>query len=89
MQDSKLALLIWLWAAWLMATHSNGISSKQLGRRNDPHDQPDARPRAPTGTSRAQRSVSLVVGTPRRARVPPFDDGDDPGSGPGQALCRT
>ena len=40
-------------------------------------------------TSRARRSVSLVVGTPRRARGPPVDDRDGPGSGPGQALRRT
>jgi DNA replication protein DnaC len=50
--------------------------TSKRSRRNDPHDQPNARPRAPTGTSRAQRSVSLVVGTPRRARGPPVDDGD-------------
>jgi hypothetical protein len=33
MQDSKLAFTTWLWAAWLMATHSNGISAKQLGHQ--------------------------------------------------------
>jgi polar amino acid transport system substrate-binding protein len=37
--------------------------------------------RAPTGTSRAQRSVSVVVGPPRGARGPPVDDAD--------GLCRT
>ena len=30
MQDSKLPLTTWFWAAYLMATHSNGISALQL-----------------------------------------------------------
>jgi predicted RNA-binding Zn-ribbon protein involved in translation (DUF1610 family) len=30
MQDSKLPLTVWFWAAFLMATHSNGISAMQL-----------------------------------------------------------
>ncbi|HIJ43997.1 MAG TPA: transposase [Rhodospirillaceae bacterium] len=30
MHASKLALHVWLWAAYLMATHSNGISAMQL-----------------------------------------------------------
>lgn len=33
MHGSKLPLTIWFWAAWLMATHSNGISAKQLQRQ--------------------------------------------------------
>ena len=28
MQDSKLPLTTWFWAAYLMATHSNGISAR-------------------------------------------------------------
>ena len=36
----------------------------------------DARPYASIGTSRARRRVSPEVGTPRRARAPPIDDGD-------------
>jgi hypothetical protein len=27
---SKLSLTVWFWAAYLMATHSNGISALQL-----------------------------------------------------------
>ena len=30
MHGSKLKLSVWFWAAWLMATHSNGISALQL-----------------------------------------------------------
>src|SRR5215831_2228218 len=30
MHSSKLPLTIWFWAAFLMATHSNGISALQL-----------------------------------------------------------
>ena len=30
---SKLPLTVWFWAAWLMATHSNGISALQLYRQ--------------------------------------------------------
>ncbi len=33
MHGSKLALHIWFWAAYLMATHSNGISALQLQRQ--------------------------------------------------------
>jgi transposase-like protein len=33
MHGSKLALTIWFWAAYLMATHSNGISALQLLRQ--------------------------------------------------------
>jgi hypothetical protein len=33
MHHSKLALTIWFWAAYLMATHSNGISALQLQRQ--------------------------------------------------------
>jgi len=33
MQDSKLALTVWFWAAWLMGTHSNGMSATQLWRQ--------------------------------------------------------
>jgi hypothetical protein len=32
MPGSKLSLLVWFWAAWLMATHTNGISALQLRR---------------------------------------------------------
>ena len=35
-----------------------------------------AAPDASTGTSRARRRVSPEIGTPRRARDPPIDDGD-------------
>ena len=62
----------------------DGPSMRKLeGRRRKPrrpgHDrraQPDARPRASTGPSRARRRVSPEIGTPRRARDPPIDDGD-------------
>ena len=30
MHGSKLSLTVWFWAAYLMATHSNGISALQL-----------------------------------------------------------
>lgn len=30
MHGSKLSLTTWFWAAWLIATHSNGISARQL-----------------------------------------------------------
>ena len=30
MHSSKLPLTVWFWAAYLMATHSNGISALQL-----------------------------------------------------------
>ena len=33
MQDSKLPLTTWFWAAYLVATHSNGISGLQLQRQ--------------------------------------------------------
>ena len=33
MQDSKLPLTTWFWAAYLMATHSNGISGLQLQKQ--------------------------------------------------------
>jgi transposase-like protein len=33
MHGSKLPLTAWFWAAYLMATHSNGISARQLGRQ--------------------------------------------------------
>lgn len=33
MHGSKLPLRVWFWAAYLMATHSNGISARQLGRQ--------------------------------------------------------
>src|SRR5260370_9117482 len=33
MHHSKLALAGWFWAAYLMATHSNGISAVQLQRQ--------------------------------------------------------
>ena len=33
MQDSKLSLITWFWAAYLMATHSNGISVLQLQKQ--------------------------------------------------------
>jgi hypothetical protein len=32
MHHSKLPLTLWFWAAYLMATHSNGISALQLQR---------------------------------------------------------
>ena len=59
------------------------LDAQAQGRRRVPrgpgHDrraQPDARPRASTGPSRARRRVSPEIGTPRRARDPPIDDGD-------------
>jgi hypothetical protein len=33
MHHSKLPLTTWFWAAYLMATHSNGISALQLQRQ--------------------------------------------------------
>jgi hypothetical protein len=33
MHHSKLSLTAWFWAAYLMATHSNGISALQLQRQ--------------------------------------------------------
>ncbi len=33
MHGSKLPLTVWFWAAYLMATHSNGISARQLQRQ--------------------------------------------------------
>jgi len=33
MHHSKLPLTAWFWAAYLMATHSNGISALQLQRQ--------------------------------------------------------
>ena len=33
MHHSKLPLTLWFWAAYLMATHSNGISALQLQRQ--------------------------------------------------------
>jgi hypothetical protein len=33
MHHSKLPLTTWFWAAYLMATHSNGISARQLPRQ--------------------------------------------------------
>ena len=33
MHHSKLPLTTWFWAAYLMATHSNGISALQLRRQ--------------------------------------------------------
>ena len=36
LHGSKLALTVWFWAAYLMATHSNGIAALQL--QKFPHD---------------------------------------------------
>lgn len=33
MHGSKLSLTVWFWAAYLMATHSNGLSARQMGRQ--------------------------------------------------------
>jgi len=33
MHGSKLSLTVWFWAAYLMATHSNGMSARQLWRQ--------------------------------------------------------
>ena len=33
MHGSKLDLTVWFWAAYLMATHSNGMSARQLWRQ--------------------------------------------------------
>ena len=33
MHGSKLSLTVWFWGAYLMATHSNGMSARQLGRQ--------------------------------------------------------
>jgi transposase-like protein len=33
MHGSKLPLTVWFWAAYLMATHSNGLSARQMGRQ--------------------------------------------------------
>jgi Transposase zinc-ribbon domain len=33
MHGSKLSLTAWFWGAWLMATHSNGMSARQLWRQ--------------------------------------------------------
>jgi len=33
MHGSKLPLTVWFWAAWMMATHSNGISALQVQRQ--------------------------------------------------------
>ena len=33
MHGSKLPLTVWFWAAYLMATHSNGISARQMWRQ--------------------------------------------------------
>jgi transposase-like protein len=33
MHGSKLPLTVWFWASYLMATHSNGISARQMGRQ--------------------------------------------------------
>lgn len=33
MHGSKLPLTVWFWAAWLMATHSNGVSALQLQKQ--------------------------------------------------------
>lgn len=33
MHGSKLSLMVWFWAAYLMATHSNGISARQIWRQ--------------------------------------------------------
>jgi transposase-like protein len=33
MHGSKLPLTVWFWAAYLMATHSNGLSARQMWRQ--------------------------------------------------------
>jgi hypothetical protein len=33
MHGSKLVLTIWFWVAYLMTTHSNGMSARQLWRQ--------------------------------------------------------
>ena len=33
MHGSKLSLTVWFWAAYLMATHSNGMSARQLWKQ--------------------------------------------------------
>jgi hypothetical protein len=56
MHHSKLPLTTWLWAAYLMATHSNGISGLQLPRQ--------------LGLG-SHRSAWLLCGTLRHSMVAP------------------
>src|SRR5260370_35085126 len=56
MHHSKLPLTSWFWAAYLMATHSNGISALQLQRQ--------------LGLG-SYRSAWLLCGKLRRSRVAP------------------
>ena len=74
---SKLPLTVWFWAAYLMATHSNGIcpaAQKQLGKRLA------ARPQAARqhGRPRAQPVVGLVEIDEASL---PFRTKDDPPTG--------
>src|SRR5215813_11673183 len=54
---------------------------RMVGQRKEPGNERStsrpARPRGSTRTSRARRCVRLVAVTPRRARAPPVDYGDD------------
>jgi len=56
MHHSKLPLTTWFWAAYLMATHSNGISALQLQRQRD---------------LGSYRSAWLLCGKLRRSMVAP------------------
>ena len=56
MHHSKLPLTTWFWAAYLMATHSNGISALQLQRQLDPRLLQDLR-----GCSGAKLRCSMVA----------------------------
>ena len=38
MRGSKLSLTVWFWGAYLMATHSNGMSARQLWRHYGQHN---------------------------------------------------
>ena len=53
MHASKLPLTMWFWAAFLMSTHSNGISALQLSSQARPPPQPGQT--NPSGQRRSKR----------------------------------
>ena len=72
MHGSKLALIAWFWAAYLMATHSNGISAlqlqKQLGLGSYQQDRMVARHQTAPGHGRTR--AHAAGGPGRSGRKP-------------------
>ena len=70
MHGSKLALIAWFWAAYLMATHSNGISALQLQKQRPGFLQEWSHQSALAGLVEVDESLM-----PAAPRIPPSGGG--------------